>query len=411
MNSDNVLNFVIVGHIDHGKSTLIGRLLYETNSLQPDKIAEMEKMSSQQGSRTEFAYLLDHLEEERQQGITIDTTQVFFSTDKRRYVIIDAPGHIEFVKNMITGASQSEAAILIIDADEGVKEQTKRHSYMLSMLGLKQVVVVVNKMDMVGYDEERFTNVCQDADAFLNSIGIKVSMYIPISAINGDNITTRSENMPWYNELTFLECLDTLEASKLPEEMPLMLPVQDVYKVDSKRINAGRIEAGELKTGETVKIMPRGLTTKISSIEKFLAEPDSAAAGECIGFVTEDALFLDRGDIVCREGKEPIKTDTFNARVFWMSPQPFAAGERLSIRCATQQQKCSIEKISRRINSSNLEIIEENAQTLENLEVGEATIKTKKPLCIMDFNDVQEMGRFVLVKDDNIVAGGIITID
>jgi sulfate adenylyltransferase large subunit len=409
MDNDNVLNFVIVGHVDHGKSTLIGRLLYDTDTLNPDKIEEMKKMSSQQGRQTEFAYLLDHLEEERKQGITIDTTQVFFKTDKRRYVIIDAPGHIEFVKNMVTGAAQAEAAILIIDAAEGVMEQTKRHSYMLSMLGLEQVVVVVNKMDMVGYNRERFESVRADAEKFLDSIGIKPSMYIPMAALDGDNIANRSTNMDWYEGMTFLESLDTLENAKPASHKPLILPVQDVYKVGDKRINAGRIEAGELNEGDEVKIVPRGLKTKIRSIEKFLEEPKTASSGECIGFVTADALFLERGDIVCREGKEPLVTDTITARVFWMSPMAFKSGERLMLRCATQEQKCSIETISRRINSSTLELIEENARTLDNLEVGEVVIKTKNPICIKDFNEVQELGRFVMVRNENIVAGGIIT--
>ena len=178
----DVLSFVIVGHVDHGKSTLIGRLLYDTDSLPPDKIEEIKKVSAGQGKRTEFAYLLDHLEEERKQGITIDTTQVFFKSDKRRYVIIDAPGHVEFVKNMITGASQAEAAVLIVDVKEGVQEQTKRHSYMLSLLGLHQVVVVLNKMDLVDFSEEHFNTIRKDVEEWLKSINIEAKLYIPISA-------------------------------------------------------------------------------------------------------------------------------------------------------------------------------------------------------------------------------------
>lgn len=411
MDTPNALSFVIVGHVDHGKSTLIGRLLYDTGSLQPDKIAEMEKSSNQQGREVEFAYLLDHLEEERKQGITIDTTQVFFKTNKRHYVIIDAPGHVEFVKNMITGAAQAEAAVLIIDADEGVREQTKRHSYMLNMLGLKQVVVVVNKMDLADYAEARFNEVCSDADKFLSSIGVEPSMYIPLAALKGENITSHSENMKWYKGLTFLESLDTLENSKPAEDKPLILPVQDVYKIEDKRINAGRIETGELAASEEVKILPSGMKTKIKTIEKFLEQTTNAGAGECIGFTTEDSLFLERGDVVCRDGKEPILTDEFTAKVFWMNRKPFTKGQRLLIRCATQEQKCSIETISRRINSSTLELLEENANTIENLEVAEVVIKTKKPIAIIDFNQTQELGRFVMVQDDNIVAGGIITAE
>ncbi len=405
----DVVSFVIVGHIDHGKSTLIGRLLYDTDSLQPDKIEEMKKASAGRGRETEFAFLLDHLEEERKQGITIDTTQVFFKSDKRRYVIIDAPGHVEFVKNMITGASQAEAAVLIIDVAEGVMEQTKRHSYMLSLLGLGQVVVVLNKMDLVGFSQERFEAVKADADRWLKSIDIKPGFYIPISAIRGDNVMKRSENMSWYTGPTFLETLDTLQ-NKLPvEDKPLLMPVQDVYKVDDKRINAGRVEAGVIESGMEVKVLPTGQLTRVKSIEKFLAKPKRAVASECIGMTTSDAVFLDRGNVVCVPGCEPELTDRIIASIFWMIRDDLSTDMKLSMRCATQQTSCKIEKINRRIDSSTLEVIEENAHTLKNLEVAEVIIRTKNPVAVKTFNDVQELGRFVLVRDENICAGGIIT--
>jgi sulfate adenylyltransferase large subunit len=405
----DVLSFVIVGHIDHGKSTLIGRLLYDTDSLAPDKIEEMKKASAGRARQTEFAYLLDHLEEERKQGITIDTTQVFFKTDKRRYVIIDAPGHVEFVKNMITGASQAEAAVLIIDVNEGVKEQTKRHSYMLSMLGLNQVVVVLNKMDLVDFAQDRFNSVKKDIEKWLKSINITSLLCIPISAINGDNIAVKSEKMDWYTGPTFLESLDTLQ-NKLPaENKPLLLPIQDVYKIADKRINAGRVESGAISKGNKVKILPTGQTTKINSIEKFLEKTDTAVASECIGVTTTDSVFLERGNILCLPGKEPTLTDQIAANIFWMTKRDFAKDQKLTLRCATQETSCKVETIKKRINSSTLEIIEQNAEVLKNLEVAEVIIKTKKPVAIKDFNDVQELGRFVLVQDENICAGGIIT--
>lgn len=407
----DVLNFVIVGHVDHGKSTLIGRLLYDTDSLPPDKIEEIKKASGGLGKDTEFAYLLDHLEEERQQGITIDTTQVFFKTDKRRYVIIDAPGHVEFVKNMITGASQAEAAVLIVDVEEGVKEQTKRHSYMLSLLGLKQVVVVFNKMDLVEYSEDRFNSVKNDVTDWLKSINIEPEYFIPIAAIKGENIVKASEKMPWYSGLTFMESLDTMKNKVAPEDKALLFPIQDVYKIGDKRINVGRVEAGTIETGSTIKILPMGQTTKVKSIEKFLEEPQKALASECIGITTEDAIFLDRGNIVCTPDSEPHLTDSVKASIFWMSKRPFTKDQQLTFRCATQETKCKIESIDRKINSSTLELLGENSDDIQNLEVAEVTIKTKKPVAVKDFNDVQEMGRFVLVRDDNTCAGGIITVD
>jgi sulfate adenylyltransferase large subunit len=405
----DVLSFVIVGHVDHGKSTLIGRLLFDTGALPADKIEEIKKASEGQGRRTEFAYLLDHLEEERKQGITIDTTQVFFTTPKRRYVIIDAPGHVEFVKNMITGASQAEAAVLIVDAEEGVKEQTKRHSYMLSMLGLKQVVVVMNKMDLVDYSQDRFNEVRDELEKWLTSIDIKIDVVIPISAIDGDNITTLSDKMPWYSGLTFLGSLDTLDSTLPPENKPLLFPIQDVYKLGDKRVNVGRVEAGTIEVGQEIAIMPGGQTTKVKTVEKFLEETTKAVASESIGMTTEDAAFLDRGDVICAPGTEPHITDSVEANMFWMSKRDFNSDTKLTMRCATQEVSCKIEKIIKRINSSTLEVVGENSDTVKNLEIAQVIIKTKKPIAIKNFNDVEELGRFVLVHDENICAGGIIT--
>ena len=407
----DALSFVIVGHVDHGKSTLIGRLLYDTNSLPPDKIEEIKKASAKQGKRTEFAYLLDHLEEERKQGVTIDTTQVFFNSKKRSYVIIDAPGHVEFVKNMITGASQAEAAVLIVDVAEGVKEQTRRHSYMLSLLGLKQVVVVMNKMDMVDFSQERFQTVKSDLAEFLKSINIAPSLYIPISAIEGDNVAGKSENMNWYDGPVFLDSLDTLQNRLLPQNKPLLFPIQDVYKIDDKRINVGRVESGEIGKGDKIKVLPSGQMTSVNSIEKFLEDVDKAVASECIGITTTDSVFLDRGNVVCGADDTPISTDRVSANIFWMTRKDFNKEQKLTLRCATQETSCKIEKINKRINSSTLEIISENAEIVKNLEVAEVVLKTKKPIVIKDFNDVQELGRFVLVQDENICAGGIITTE
>ncbi len=410
MSELDVLSFVIVGHVDHGKSTLIGRLLYDTQSLPPDKIEEVKKASQLQGKKTEFAYLLDHLEEERKQGVTIDTTQVFFSTPSRRYVIIDAPGHVEFVKNMITGASQAEAAVLIVDADEGVQEQTKRHSYMLALLGMKQVLVVLNKMDLVDYSSERFNAVRRDVEKWLNSINVEPLKYVPISALQGDNIAEKSAAMNWYAGPTFLESLDSLHNKMLAENKSLLFPVQAVYKVGDKRINVGRVEAGTIKQGDNIKILPRGRNSTVRSIEKFLENREHAIAGESIGFTTTDSVFLDRGDVVCLEDNEPRVTDKLDASIFWMSTKGFDKNtEKLTLRCATQETNCRVEKIEKRIDSSTLKVIENNADKIQNLEVAEVEIKTKKPVSIKDFNDVEELGRFVLVRDENICAGGIIT--
>jgi sulfate adenylyltransferase large subunit len=402
------LNFVIVGHVDHGKSTLIGRLMFETNSLPAGVMEEVTKTSQELGREVEFAYLLDHLEEERQQGITIDTTQVFFKTAMRDYVIIDAPGHVEFVKNMITGASQAEAAVLIVDAKEGIQQQTKRHAYILSLLGLGQVVVALNKMDLVEYKREVYEQVKSELVTFLDSIGVKPLFYIPIAAAKGDNISTRSQQMSWYDGPTFLECLDTLKSVEGPENKPLLMPVQDIYKVGEKRITAGRIEAGSMKAGQKVKILPTGEITQIKTIEKFPAEVEAAGTGESIGFTTADPSFIERGSVLVEPAYEPMMTDEFEATMFWMSKKDMKRGEKLVIRCATQEQNCRVERIARRMDSSSLELLGEDGEILKNLEVGEVVIKTKNPIVLTRFSDVQELGRFVIVRDENICAGGII---
>ena len=403
------LKFVIVGHVDHGKSTLIGRLLYDTDSLSTDKIEEIKKTSWDLGREIEFAYLLDHLEEERQQGITIETTQVFFKTGKREYVIIDAPGHVEFVKNMITGASQAEAAVLIVDVKEGVREQTRRHAYILSLLGLKQVIVVLNKMDLVDYSQKKFEEVKKDIEQFLASIEIKPLFYIPISAIKGRNIAGKSEQTDWYKGPTFLESLDMLKNRPLSQDEPLIFPAQDIYKMDGKRITVGRIEAGAVKQGQTVRILPANYTARINAIEKYMEDTNSASAGESIGITTEEPVFINRGDILCMPDKEPVLTDKFSANIFWMANQDFEMDQKVVIKCATQETACRIKCIKKRINSSTLEVIQENADTLKNLEVGEVVIKTKRPIAIKAFNDIQELGRFVFVQDENVCAGGIIS--
>ncbi len=403
------LKFVIVGHVDHGKSTFIGRLLYDTQSLPPDKLDEIRQAAEGLGRETEFAHLLDHLEEERKQGITIDTTQVFFRSSKRDYVIIDAPGHVEFVKNMMTGASQAEAALLIIDAAEGMQEQTKRHAYLVSMLGIKNVIAVLNKMDLVGYDEKKFNSVKVEAEKFLAGINIKPRLFVPIVALKGDNITSQSGFMTWYHGPTIMEALDSLPATPSESEKSLVFPIQDIYKIGEKRIYAGRIESGRISEGQEVKALPSGQVTHVKSIEKFLEEPVKASASECIGITTTTPIFIDRGDIISETGRTPMVVDRFKADLFWLSKQPFSKEEKMAFRCATQEVSCRIEKISRRINSSTLEVIEKDSDSLSYLEAAEITVKTKKPVVVTSFNELENLGRFVLSRSGNICAGGIIT--
>jgi len=401
------LKFVIVGHIDHGKSTLIGRLFYDTDSLPAGKMEEIEQYCRNLGKDIEFSYVMDHLKEERDQGITIDTAQTFFKTDKREYTIIDAPGHVEFVKNMITGASQAEAAVLIVDAEEGVQEQTRRHAYILSMLGLGQVIAVINKMDLVEYEQKRFEEVKKELISFLDRISIQPSYIIPISAKQGDNIARRSTEMDWYDSVTVLEALDTFQTKVLPTDKPLRFPVQDVYKWD-KRYIAGRVESGIIKKGDTITILPGGEQTIVQTVEEYHKELDQAEAGRSIGITTEDKVFADRGDVIVKEDDDkPEITDTIQANIFWLDKEPMKKGERLLLKCATQEVMCEVSNFERIIDSSTLEVLRENGDGIANREVGTLTIKTEKPIIIEDFNNIQELGRLVLERSDTC-AGGII---
>ncbi|SNQ61436.1 sulfate adenylyltransferase subunit 1 [Candidatus Methanoperedens nitratireducens] len=405
--NDKNLKFVIVGHVDHGKSTLIGRLLYDTNSLPEGKLEEIKQLCESLGKDIEFGYVMDHLEEERDQGITIDTAQTFFNTEKRDYVIIDAPGHVEFVKNMISGASQAEAAVLIVDAEEGVKEQTKRHAYILGMLGLSQVVAVINKMDLVDYGRERFESVKKDLLEFLSNINIKPSYVIPISAKKGDFIANKTGNMDWYKGPTLLEALDTFRTKESANNKPLRYVVQDIYSFD-KRIIAGRVESGIIRKGDKIKVLPSGEETRVKSVEEYLKNVTEAEAGKSTGIITEDKLFIDRGNVIVSPRDLSAVTSRIKANVFWMDRVPFKKGESLMFRCATQEVNCEIENISRVINSSTLELIAEDADEIKNREVASIIIKTDKPVVVENFNKMEELGRFVLGREDTC-AGGIIT--
>ena len=404
------MSIVIVGHVDHGKSTLIGRLLYDTNSLPRDKFEEVKETCEALGREMEFGFILDHLQEEREQGITIDTAQIFFNTEKRNYVIIDAPGHREFIKNMITGASQTDAAILIVDANEGVKEQTKRHAYILKMLGLKQLIIVINKMDLVNYRKDRFIEVKEDLLNFLLGLNLRPSFTIPIVAKDGDNIAKKSENMPWYKGKTVLECLDTFQSMRKNSDKSLRFSIQDVYKINNKRILVGRVEAGVIKKGDEIIVLPDNKKTKVKSIEKFLENPIQGEAGESIGITIQDSLFIERGNVICKEvGDKPKVTDKIKANVFWISDREFNINERITLKLATQEVSAKVEKIEKRIDSSTLKEIEINAKNLKNNEVGVMVVKTLKPVVVDNFNYIPELGRFVFEKDNGIVAGGIIT--
>ena len=390
---DELLKLVIVGHVDHGKSTLIGRLLFDTGSLPEDKIVEIQQICTSLGKEFEYGFILDNLEEERDQGITIDTTQIFFSSGKRHYVIIDAPGHVEFVKNMITGASQAEAAVVIIDAEEGVKEQTKRHAYILGMLGIQNIVVLINKMDRVGYSHCRFDVVKESFCNFLDDIKLNAVYFIPISANNGDNVVKKSKNIQWYHGPTFLESLDSLQTQRNSQDNSLRFSIQDVYNF-SKRIFVGKVLRGTLHQNDEILILPSGETTCIRSLEEYLKQPIEAETGKCIGVTTADKVFCDRGYIFSDPLDSPSVSHTFCANIFWMDKKPCKKNQTVIFRCSTQESRGTITEFQTVINSSSLELIGTNADEIRNREVARVTIHTDNPVIIEEYSKTAELGRF-----------------
>ncbi len=409
MREQQPLKIVFVGHVDHGKSTLIGRILHDTGSLPEGKIEEIKKASEAEGMEFEFAFLLDALLEEQKQNVTIDTTEIPFRTARRRYAIIDAPGHKEFLKNMITGASRADAAILVIGADEGVREQSRRHAYLLSMLGVNQVIVVVNKMDLIDYSEKRFREIEQDYRKFLQQLGLNALTFIPASAKQGENVARAGMKMKWYCAANVLEALDLLEPQKRDVDFPLRFCVQDVYRFDGRRIIAGRIETGKVRVGDELIFSPANKSSVVASIECWNAPSNGPGiAGDSIGITLSEQIFVERGYVASHQNETPIETNRFHADLFWITREPLRVGHFYDLRLATQQVKCQIVSIEQVIDSATLETKSDQREQLERNEIGRLTIQTRSPLVIDNYDRVPNLGRFVIVDDGKICGGGTI---
>jgi len=403
------LKIVFVGHVDHGKSTLIGRILHDTGSLPEGKIEEIKKACAAEGMEFEFAFLLDALLEEQKQNVTIDTTEIPFRTARRRYGIIDAPGHKEFLKNMITGASRADAAMLVIGADEGVREQSRRHAYLLSMLGVNQVIVVVNKMDLIDYSEKRFREIEQDYRKFLQQLGLNALTFIPASAKQGENVARAGMKMKWYRAANVLEALDLLEPQKRDVDLPLRFCVQDVYRFDGRRIIAGRIETGKLRVGDELIFSPANKSSVVASIECWNAPSNGPSiAGDSIGITLSEQIFVERGYVASQQNETPIETNRFHADLFWITREPLRVGHFYDLRLATQQVKCQIVSIEQVIDSATLETKSDQREQLERNEIGRLTIQTRSPLVIDNYDRVPNLGRFVIVDDGKICGGSTI---
>ncbi|MGC2024010.1 adenylyl-sulfate kinase [Bradyrhizobium sp.] len=402
------VRIVIVGHVDHGKSTLVGRLLHETGSLPDGKLEMLKEVSARRGMPFEWSFLLDALQTERDQGITIDTTQIGFRTRARDVVLIDAPGHAEFLRNMITGASQADGALLIVDALEGVRDQTRRHGYLLHLLGVKQVAVVVNKMDRVDFSATRFAEIRDEISAHLTGLGVTPQAVIPISARDGDGVAALSQRSRWYRGPTVVDALDALQPAQPPEQLALRLPVQAIYKFDDRRIVAGRIESGRLASGDEIVIMPAGKIAKIKSVESWPATPleGPQTAGRSVGITLDRDLFIERGDIIAHAGSAPRETRRIHARIFWLHDKPLGKGEQILVRLGTRESRASVVAIEKAVDPGELSSVEN--QSIARNHVGEIDIALAQPIAADAYADNPRTGRLVIEVNGRIAGGGLV---
>ncbi len=405
------MNVVIVGHVDHGKSTFTGRLLADTGSLPEGKLDQVKAWCTVNARPFEYAFLLDALKDEQAQGVTIDAARCFFKSDKRHYIIIDAPGHIEFLKNMITGASRAEGAMLLIDAHEGVQENSRRHGYMLSMLGIKQVAVLINKMDLVNFEETKFEAIKAEYGQFLNSLGVTPSAWIPVCARDGDNLISKSPRMPWYSGVDVLSVMDSFETEKDADHLPFRFPVQDVYKFtdqgDNRRIVAGTVASGSITVGDEVVFLPSEKRSKIQSIEGFNS-PKMTTIGtdHATGLTLTTQIFVKAGEMMCKV-EAPSEVGTlFKANIFWLGKSPLVQGKRYRLKLGTAKLPVVVKEIINVLDASELN--SERKAQVNRHEVAEVVFETLKPVAFDTADQHPLTSRFVLVDGYEIAGGGII---
>jgi small GTP-binding protein len=396
------VNVVIIGHVDHGKSTLIGRLLYDSESITEGRVEEIQKLAEEYKRRFEFAYFIDSFDDELKEERTIDTTGVMFKGQKHLYAITDVPGHKEFIKNMLTGASHADVAVLVVAADEGIREQTGRHAFLINMLGIKQLSVLINKMDLVGYRQEVFQDIKGRVSKLLASFGYSGIEFIPASAMEGDNIYKPSPRMKWYEGPTLIQVLDKVEVSK--ELKPLRFVVQDTYAVDSEKVVVGRIESGTLNKGDNVVFQPSGIRGTIDKIRVLEGEIQEATQGDSIGIVIDKEI--KRGEVCGLVDSPPFAVREFLGEAVLLE-RNLKKGDKLEFRCGTARVSCEIKEIRERINSETGEVVERNPNMINENDAAVILFATE-PLVVEEFSEIPELGRFVLVKDRNIGAGVVL---
>jgi bifunctional enzyme CysN/CysC len=407
------MGIVIVGHVDHGKSTIIGRLLADTGTLPDGKLEQIKDLCARTSKPFEYAFLLDALKDERAQGITIDAARVFFRTPKRRYLILDAPGHVEFLKNMVTGAARAEAALLVLDAGEGIQENTRRHAYLLSMLGVRQIAVVVNKMDLVGCRQDAFDAFARELGAFLATIDMTPAAIIPVIGREGDNLAMRSATMSWYTGPTVLEALDAFRSQGEAVEGPFRMPVQAVFKFtndgDDRRIVAGTIDSGRVRVGDEVVFHPSGKRTRVKSLEAFNRVASSVAgAGESTGFTLAQQIYVTRGELATLAHEpQPVTATRIRASIFWLGARPLEVGRHYALKLGTARVSVHLEHIERVLDASTLESVTGRTSVVRN-EVADCVLKLRQPIAFDRASELAATSRFVLVDNFSISGGGVV---
>ena len=408
------MNLAVIGHIDHGKSTLVGRLLYETGTV-PEHIIEKYKTEAEEKGKGSFAFawVMDSLKEERERGITIDIAHKRFDTDKYYYTIVDCPGHRDFVKNMITGASQADAAILTVDAKDGVMEQTKEHVFLSRTLGINQMILAINKMDSVDYSEERFNEVTDDISTLLKMVGFNPAdmSFIPTSALFGANISEKSKDTPWYKGPTILEALDQFKAPEKPTTLPMRIPIQDAYTISGiGTVPVGRLETGILRPGDKVVFMPSGAAGEVKSIEMHHEEIPEAVPGDNIGFNVRGVGKKDvrRGDVCGPANDPPTVADEFTAQIVVLQhPSAISAGYTPVFHCHTAQTACMFISLDKKLDPRTGKVLEENPAFIKAGDAAIVTIKPTRPMVIEEIKKIPQLGRFAIRDMGQTIAAGM----
>lgn len=416
LENSQLLRFTTAGSVDDGKSTLIGRLLYDSKSIFEDQLTSIETTTKRKGqSGIDLALLTDGLKDERAQGITIDVAYRYFTTPQRKFIIADTPGHIQYTRNMVTGASTANAALILIDARHGVVEQTKRHSFIASLLQIPHIIVCVNKMDLVEYSQERFDEICLEFESLMSKLDIKDVRFVPISALNGDNVVNSSENMTWFKGAPLLSTLESLHISSDINKIDTRFPIQYVIRPQSKEFHdyrgyAGRIESGILRQNDEVVVLPSGLTSKIKTIMADETQLAEAFAPQSVSVELEDDIDVGRGDMIVKINNQPQCEKEFDAMICWLNNTPGKLNSKYSIRHNSNEQKAIIKGINYKVNINTLEREKESDGLINTNEICRVSIKTTKPLMIDSYRENRSTGSFVLIDDitNETVAAGMI---